>query len=408
MGESTVNAEVTPDMSAGMSGGWSLSTRAVTAGRPSPQVGEPVNEPVTFTSTYHAGADLSYARVGNPTWDAFEEAVGALEGGDALAFPSGMAAIAAVLSVVPHGGVIVAPQHAYNGTTSLLDDLHASGAAQVRRVDIADTDEVRAALTHEPVAKLLVAESPTNPMLEVADVLSVTAAAHEVGALVMVDNTFATPLLQRPLESSADVVVHSATKYLSGHSDVLLGVTVTPGGAEGQRLREHLHTHRTSRGAIPGPMEVWLALRGLRTLAVRVERSGANAAELVPRLQAHPAVQRVRYPGWGSIIALEVGASGPVGSEGAGNAGPATPSDTGVHPDGLSPRAHAAERVCGATRLWVHSTSLGGVESQIERRRRHTAEVATVPDNLIRLSVGIESADDLWADLKAALDTLTP
>ncbi|MGB3684645.1 MAG: PLP-dependent transferase [Ornithinimicrobium sp.] len=382
--------------------GWSLPTRAVVVGRPTAGVGAAVNEPVTFTSTYHAGADLSYARVGNPTWAAFEQAVGALEGGAALAFPSGMAAIAAVLSGVPHRGVIVAPHQAYSGTTSLLDDLHASGAAVVRRVDIADTEEVRRALAHEPAADLLVAESPTNPMLEVADLSAVIAAAHEVGAVVMVDNTFATPLLQRPLEAGADVVIHSATKYLSGHSDVLLGVAVTPHTAAGQALGERLHTHRTSRGSIPGPMEVWLALRGLRTLAVRVERSGANAAELVPRLRKHPAVQRVRYPGWGAIIAIEVGAS--VAARGADAVGARGADPVGA---GDANPVTDAERVCAATRLWVHSTSLGGVESQIERRRRHSAEVSTVPQNLIRLSVGIESVQDLWADLKAALDILT-
>ncbi|MGB5953621.1 MAG: PLP-dependent aspartate aminotransferase family protein [Ornithinimicrobium sp.] len=364
---------------------WSLPTQAVVVGRPPAQAGSPVNEPVTFTSTYHAGAEVSYARVGNPTWDAFEQTVGALEGGAALAFPSGMAAIAAVLSCVPHGGVVLAPHHAYSGTTSLLDDLHSSGAVQVRRVDIADSEDVRRALADEPAADLLIAESPTNPMLEVADLPAVIAAAHAVGARVMVDNTFATPLLQRPLESGADVVIHSATKYLSGHSDVLLGVTVTPRNAAGEELSERLHTHRTSRGSIPGPMEVWLALRGLRTLAVRVERSGANAAELAGRLSEHPAVQRVRYPGWGATVGIEVAPPGTSGS-----------ADPVV----------AAEQVCAATRLWAHSTSLGGVESQIERRRRHAAEVSTVPENLIRLSVGIESVDDLWRDLEAALDTL--
>lgn len=359
---------------------WSLDTRTVALGRPPHSAGAPVNEPITLTSTYQAGSDLIYARTGNPTWDAFEEAVGGLEGGQTLAFASGLAAISAVVAQVPHGGVVVTPHHAYSGTTGLLADLAASGAVQVRGVDISDTDEVIAAVSLEPHADLLIAESPTNPMLEVADLPAVIAAAHEVGAQVMVDNTFATPLLQRPLLDGADVVVHSATKYLSGHSDVILGVTVTPETEAGAELHERLHTHRTSRGAIPGPMEVWLALRGLRTLAVRIERSGANAVALAQRLSGHPAVSRVRYPGWGSIVAIEINGT-----------------------DGLS-GADAAEAVCGRTELWTHSTSLGGVESQIERRRSHTAEVKTVPDNLLRLSVGIESLDDLWTDLSAALD----
>ncbi len=358
---------------------WSLDTQAVALGRPPHTAGEPVNEPITLTSTFHAGADLSYARVGNPTWAAFEETVGVLEGGHALAFASGMASISAVLSLVPHGAVVVAPHHAYSGTTGILADLASSGALVVRHVDISDTDEVLAALALEPTADLLIAESPTNPMLEVADLPAIVAAGHDIGALVMVDNTFATPLLQRPLDDGADIVIHSATKYLSGHSDVLLGVAITPDTGAGRALSERLHTHRTSRGAIPGPMEVWLALRGLRTLSVRLERSGANAVALAQRLAEHPAVSRVRYPGWGSIVAIEVAAVG-----------------------GLT-TAQSAEAVCDRTRLWTHSTSLGGVESQIERRRRHTAEVETVPDNLLRLSVGIESVEDLWRDLDSAL-----
>ncbi len=358
---------------------WSLDTQAVALGRPPHAAGQPVNVPVTLTSTFHAGADLSYARVGNPTWAAFEETVGALEGGHALAFASGMASISAVLSLVPHGGVVVAPHHAYSGTTGILADLAASGDIIVRHVDISDTDEVLAALALEPTADLLIAESPTNPMLEVADLPAIVVAGHDIGALVMVDNTFATPLLQRPLADGADIVIHSATKYLSGHSDVLLGVAITPDTEAGRALGERLHTHRTSRGAIPGPMEVWLALRGLRTLSVRLERSGANAKVLAQRLVEHSAVSRVRYPGWGSIVAIEVAAA-----------------------SGLT-AAESAQAVCERVQLWTHSTSLGGVESQIERRRRHTAEVETVPDNLLRLSVGIESLDDLWRDLDGAL-----
>ncbi|MGB7449200.1 MAG: PLP-dependent transferase [Ornithinimicrobium sp.] len=355
---------------------WSLETTAVASGRPARTAGGPVNTPVTLTSTYLAGAEPSYARVGNPTWSAFEGAVGALEGGQALAFASGLAAISAVLAQVPHGGVVLAPHHAYSGTTVLLDELASSGAVTVRRVDIADLADVQAALAREPGVDLVVAESPTNPMLEVADLSAVVDAAHEAGSTVMVDNTFATPMRQRPLEVGADVVVHSATKYLSGHSDVLLGVVITPGTSSGRARLDHLHAHRTSRGAIPGPMEAWLALRGLRTLALRVERSEASAAVLASRLHEHPAVSRVRYPGWGAIVSIEV----------AGE-------------------VQAAERVCAATQLWLHSTSLGGVESQIERRRRHEAEVHTVPETLLRLSVGIEAVEDLWRDLSSALDS---
>ncbi|MGH3358007.1 MAG: PLP-dependent transferase, partial [Nocardioidaceae bacterium] len=188
------------------------------------------------------------------------------------------------------------------------------------------------------------------------------------------DNTFATPLVQRPLDLGADVVIHSATKYLSGHSDAVIGAAVTGDDAVHAAL---LH-HRSSYGSIPGVLESWLAARGVRTLHVRLERSQANAAELVRRLEGHGGVERVRYPGFGSMIGLEVrgGAAG-------------------------------ADRLTRSSRLWVHATSLGGVESTWERRRRWPSEPATVPDNLVRMSVGIEDVDDLWRDLDAALEAVS-
>lgn len=354
---------------------WHAQTRAVAAGRPTRHTGAAVNPAVTFTSTYIADGPLNYARVGNPTWTALEEAIGGLEGGDALTFGSGMAAVSAVVSLVPLGATVVAARHAYNGTTTLLGERAAAGALQVRPVDIDDTEQVVAALDE---ADLLIIESPTNPMMEVADIPALTAAAHERGALVACDNTFATPVLQQPLRDGVDVVIHSVTKYLAGHSDVLLGAVVTPADERGRVLRERILTHRTTHGAIPGPMEAFLALRGLRTLHVRVERASANAAELAGRLQGHPAVERVRYPGFGAMLAIEVRGG-----------------------------ADAAEQVSAATRLWTHSTSLGGVESQLERRRRYDLEAKTVPESLIRLSVGIEHVEDLWSDLAAALDAVS-
>ncbi len=233
-------------------------------------------------------------------------------------------------------------------------------------------------------------ESPTNPMLDVADLPALVELAHAQGALVVADNTFATPVVQRPLDHGVDVVVHSVTKYLAGHSDVVLGATVTRDDPAGRDLHDRLRAHRHLTGSIAGPQEVWLALRGLRTLTVRVERAQANAAELARRLRSHPAVRAVRHPslpddpgharasaqmrGFGAIVSIEV--------------------------DG---DAAAAERVAATTRLWVHATSLGGVESSLERRRRHAAESPVVPESLLRLSVGIEDVDDLWADLDQAL-----
>ena len=346
----------------------------VSAGRQPRVPGAGVNAPLELTSTYVADGPVNYARGGNPTWTAFEDALGALEGGAALVFASGMAAIAAALSLAPEGGVVVAPTHAYNGTGVILQDLADAGRMTVRRVDISDTAAVIAALQG---ADLLWAESPTNPMLEVADLPTLIAAAHEQGATAVCDNTFATPLGQQPLALGADVVMHSVTKFLAGHSDVILGATVTADTDAGRAAYERLSHHRLIHGAIAGPMETWLALRGMRTMHLRVERASANAADLAGRLAGHPCVQRVRYPGFGAIVAIEV----PGGAEGA-------------------------ERVASATRLWTHATSLGGVESLIERRRRHASEPLTVPENLLRLSVGVEDVDDLWRDLASALSTL--
>jgi cystathionine gamma-synthase len=350
----------------------SPATRVVALGREPAAPGAQVGAPLVLSSTYHAGGDVGYARTGNPTWSAFEAAVGDLEGGEALVFASGMAAVTAALSLLPHRGTVVAPDVAYNGVVSTLSEREAAGSAVVRRVDVTQTDAVLAALDG---ADLLWLESPTNPLLDVADLEALLAGARERGVLSVVDNTFATPLVQRPLEMGADVVVHSVTKYLSGHSDVLLGVVVTAPTDEGRALAARLLTHRTLHGAIAGPMEVWLALRGLRTLHLRVERASGSARELARRLRSHPAVARVRHPGWGAIVSIEV------------NGG-----------------AEAADRVTAATRLWVDSTSLGGVESQVERRRRVEHEPVQVPESLLRLSVGIEDVDDLWRDLAQALD----
>jgi len=386
--------------------GLAPATVAVAAGRPPRAPGAPVNPPIELSSTYAAhpilGPDgvavsLGYGRAGNATWDAFEEAVGALEGGRALCFASGMAAISAVLAVLPDGP-LVAPRTPYNTSGALIAEEQAAGR-DVRRVDVQDSAAVLAALQGAAAIWL---ESPTNPLMEVADLPVIVAAARSGGVVVVCDNTFATPVLQRPLSLGADIVVHSATKYLSGHSDVLLGVAVTreaaqgaaaggaasagtaspgaasPGAASPSAADDPwyaaLLAHRTRHGAIAGPVEVWLALRGIRTLHVRMERACANAAELAGRLAGHPGVTRVRYPGWGAMLAIEV-------------------------PGG----AAEAEAVASACRVWLGATSLGGVESLIERRRRYPGESVLVPESLLRLSVGIEDVEDLWRDLDAAL-----
>jgi cystathionine gamma-synthase len=349
---------------------WKPATVAVTAGRPAHEPDQPLNHPITMAATYVAGGDLEYGRYGNPTWTALEDVLGALEGGRCLTFASGLAAVATVLDLVGQGATVVAPAHSYTGTLLQLADLEARGRIKTRLVDITDTAAVVEACDD---AAIVWFESPTNPALELADIPAIAAAAHEAGAYVVVDNTFATPLLQQPLALGADIVVHSATKYLAGHSDVQMGAIMTADDT----LYDVLKGRRDLVGAIPGPFEAWLTLRGVRTLHLRVERAQANAIELARRLDAHPAVGEVRYPGFGGIVSIV-----------------------------LAQGALAADLLCHKTELWIHATSLGGVESTLERRRRWKAEPATIPDALVRLSVGIEDVEDLWADLEKALDDL--
>lgn len=345
---------------------WQRSTVVVAAGRPPHEPDQPLNTPLTPASTFVAGGDREYGRYGNPTWTAFEDALGALEGGRCLTFASGMAAIGCVLDLVGHGERVVAPRHAYQGSLGMLADLEARERVSVELVDVTDTAAVVAACEDAAIVWL---ESPTNPALEVVDLPVVIAAAHEAGARVVVDNTFATPLVQRPLELGADLVVHSVTKYLSGHSDVLLGAVVTAD----EEVAEVLRIRRDLYGAIPGTLESWLALRGLRTLAVRHERAQANAVELASRLAGLDGVVEVRHPGFGAVVAA------------------------------VLEDADLADRWTRSTHLWVHATSLGGVESTFERRRRWRTESPTIPDGLVRLSVGIEDVEDLWDDLVTAL-----
>lgn len=361
-------------------------TLAVAAGRPARDPGAPVNTPPVLSSTFAAGGPVSYARVGNPTWAALEEVLAALEGPTtrALSFASGMAGISAVAALVPVGGLVIGQSIAYSGTRSLLGRWAQSGRIRLVEVPPSTGSLVAAIATGAAMVWL---ETPTNPTLDVIDIARVSRAAHAAGALVVVDSTFATPLGQRPLDLGADIVVHSATKYLSGHSDVLLGAVIM----RDADLAEQVSQNRILGGGIPGPMEAWIALRGLRTFPLRWARACASAAELAVRCQGHPAVARVRHlslpddPGhalaarqmssFGAIVSVEL-TGGPL----------------------------AAEAVAGSTRVWLHATSLGGVESTLERRRRWPEESPDVPDGLLRLSVGIEDVEDLWNDLAQALD----
>jgi len=342
------------------------STMAVALGRGSRGPGSPMDVPPVLSSTFVAGGDYVYGRDGNPTWEPFEEVVGALEGGTAVVFSSGLAAISAVLEALPAGATVVLPGGAYTGTRRLVADLSTRGRLHGRLVDLTDTAATLAACDG---AALLWLESPSNPLLEIADVSALAEGAKARGALVAMDNTFSTPLLQRPLELGVQVVVHSATKLLSGHSDVVMGVAV----ARDETLVQSLRSRRSLHGGIPGPVETFLALRGLRTLPVRLERAQATAAELARRLGEHAKVEKVRYPGFATVVSFDV-----VGG------------------------AAAADAVCAAVRLIVPATSLGGVETMVERRGKVAGE-EHLPPGLIRMSVGLEHVDDLWADLGQAL-----
>jgi cystathionine gamma-synthase len=357
----------------------------VSSGRPH-EPGGPMNTPIVLTAPYrHNGDDNPYSRdQPTATRAALEAALGELEGGTALAFASGMAAIAAVVEGQPTGTVAVVPAAAYSGAVSIFARAQELGRMTVRTVDIADTAAVIAELDG---AGLLWLETMTNPMLAVADLPVLIEAAHAVGALVCVDATFSTPLNVRPLELGADIVMHSVTKYLSGHSDVLMGVLAT----SSPELAQSLLQRRTLTGAIPGALESFLALRGLRTLALRMERAQANALELAQRLAEHPAVSRVRYPGLPSDPGHEV-ASRLFAGYGA---------MIGIELHGTPENA---EQVCLRMRLINHATSLGGVESLIERRGRYAVDAGMgTPPTLLRFSVGIEHVEDLWDDLAQAL-----
>jgi cystathionine gamma-synthase len=345
-------------------------TSAITAGRPEVAPDASLNPPLIFSSTYHAGGPVGYGRYGNESWTALESAISELEGGQTLSFSSGMAAISAVFSILPIGAPVVASNQGYSGTMGLLNQHHASGRLEVRFVDITNTEEVIGALKG---AALLWLESPTNPCLDIADLSALIAAAKKQTIGVGVDNTFATPLVQKPLSMGADIVMHSVTKFLAGHSDVVLGSLSTSDSALFKRLEES----RRFNGSIPGPFEAWLALRGIRTFPVRFRAAEANAKTLVTRLQNHAKITRVRYPGFGAVISFEV--------------------------DG---NAEKAEKVCESSRLIAHATSLGGVESLWERRRRWALESPSVPEQLIRLSVGCEHVDDIWQDIEQALTSL--
>ncbi len=357
-------------------------SKVVAAGRPAKQPDGALNPPIALNSTFHEGGPIGYGRYGNETWSALEDAISILEGGKTLLFSSGMAAISAVFSLLPEGSVVVAANNGYQGTTTLLKKLHESEKLKVRFVNLANTDETVAAI---PGAQMLYLESPLNPLLEIIDLPKLIAAGKAAGCGVAVDNTLATPLLQNPLALGADIVIHSVTKYLSGHSDLILGSLSTNDLA----LYNRLEQSRRYGGAIAGPFEAWIALRGVRTFALRMQRSQENALELATRLSKDGRVAKVRYPGLPTDAYHQMAKSFMKGF------GAMISFDVNGTVDQV-------DLMCNSSRLITNATSLGGVESIWERRRRWATESTLVPENLIRFSVGIENVDDLWADIEHA------
>jgi cystathionine gamma-synthase len=366
---------------------WTIATRSAHAGLGADPLTGAIAPPLVLSSIFEHGnpGGYEYGRERNPLWERLESALAALdEGAAAVVFSAGVAAIAAVLGTVPVGAPVVGPHNGYSGTRRLLAELDAAGRIATRLVDITDTDAVAAAARG---AALCLLEPITNPQLTVCDVPACVRAAHAEGCRVLVDSTFTTPVAMRPLRLGADLVAHSLTKYAGGHSDLVLGAVITADAADAATLA----SLRTRDGAIPGQLETWLTLRGLRTLEVRIRRQMDNAADLAGRLAEHPDVVRVLYPGLSDHPNHERAARLLEGGFGA---------VIGVEVAGGDRRADA---VCGATRLWSHATSLGGTESTLERRGRYDLDAPLCGPGFLRLSVGIEDAGDLWADLDAAL-----
>jgi len=374
-----------------------FATRAIHAGQdPDPHTGSvivPIHSSSTFVQDGVGGLreGYEYARTANPTRTALETCLAALETGlHGRAFASGMAASDVLLRATCRpGDHIVIPDDAYGGTFRLIDKVFRHWGIEHTAVGQSDLDAVRAAM--RPNTRLVWCETPTNPLLNIADIAALAAVAHDADARLVVDNTFATPYLQTPLALGADVVLHSTTKYLGGHSDVIGGALIT----DDVELDEQVAFLQNGAGAVPGPFDAWLTLRGIKTLAVRMERHCDNAERVAAALQAHPAVTGVRYPGLVTHHGHEVAAK-------------QMRRFGGIVSFTVEGGVSAALAVCARTRVFTLAESLGGVESLIEHpgRMTHASTIGTqleVPAELIRLSVGIEDAEDLVDDILTAL-----
>ncbi len=376
---------------------YEFETIALHAGQePDPLTGAvvpPIHQVSTFKQDGVGGlrGGFEYSRSANPTRTALEECLAAIEGGTrGLAFASGLASEDTLLrAVCKPGDHVIIPNDAYGGTFRLIAQVMTKWGVEYTPVPLSDPDAVRAAM--RPTTTVVWVETPTNPLLSIADISALASIAHTAGALLVVDNTFASPYLQQPLSLGADVVVHSTTKYLGGHSDVVGGALV----ASDPELGERLAYHQNAMGAVAGPFDSWLVLRGIKTLAVRMDRHGENAAAVVDLLTSHPRVRHVHYPGLPDHPGHDVAAK-----QMRGYGGMVSFQVVGGE--------QAAVEMVNRTEVFTLAESLGGVESLIEHPGRMTHASASgspleVPGDLVRLSVGLEHSHDLVADLQNAL-----
>lgn len=370
-----------------------IETLAVHAGRSIDPATKAVTSPLYLSTTFEREPDGSYPqgfeyiRMGNPNREMLEECLAALEGGEgAAAFSSGSAATMSVFQSLVPGDHVIAPLDAYSGTTALLKTVLAPWGLEVSFVDLTDLAQVQQAIC--PSTKLIWTETPSNPMLRITDLEAVAAMAHQNNAICACDNTWASPILQRPFEQGADLIVHSTTKYLGGHSDVLGGAVVARFHDDRfQRIRQI----QATGGAVAAPFDCWLVLRGIQTLPYRMRAHSANAMKVASALVSHPAVEAVHYPGLPehgghAIAAKQMREFGGMLS---------------VQVKGGRAEAFA---VAAGVKLFTRATSLGGVESLLEHRASIEGAGTQTPENLLRLSIGLENADDLVADLTQALD----
>jgi cystathionine gamma-synthase len=370
-----------------------IETLAIHAGHNiDPNTGA-VTPPIHLSTTFERSKEGSYpygyvySRTGNPNREALEQCLSALEGGTATAaFASGSAATMSVFQALSPKDHVLAPKDAYHGTAKLLEEVFIPWGLTVTFVDMTNLDQVQAAL--QPNTKLIWTETPSNPLLKITDITQIANLAHSVGALCVTDNTWATPVLQRPFEQGADLVLHATTKYLGGHSDVLGGAVVSK---ENDAFFQKIRTIQQTGGAVPSPFDCWLTLRGIRTLPYRMRGHSENALKIAQFLDRHPAVEKVYYPGlehdpghdlakrqmklFGGMLSFQVA--------------------------GGQDRALA---VCSKVKLFTRATSLGGTESLIEHRASIEGPKTQTPDNLLRASIGLEHVDDLLEDLLQALE----